>query len=284
MASPSIMRILDTARVHAPGALDGALRMEFFNTLKDFLRVTCLWQEFLTVYVATDAYDYDLVTASRGVIHMLMSLGKIQIGGSGYTQGGDVNLDANNDVSIGLPGVGSFAGALVTNPGNAAGGDFTNDQNSDFAVTASEAPSALGYTPAQWSRALASKSPRRGALIASGAQDAILRIYDLPNAAELWIAEVALTITDPIDGEGIPYAPDWIIQKYQDALTDGLLSRVMVHPAKPYSNKEGAAFHGRRYMNGTTSGKADARRGSTFGGQRWAYPTGFRTFSQRGVR
>ena len=42
MASTSIKRIIDQARVQLPGVLDGTLRLELFNVLKEFGEVRVL--------------------------------------------------------------------------------------------------------------------------------------------------------------------------------------------------------------------------------------------------
>lgn len=274
MASPTVMRILDTARVNASGALDGTMRLEFFNTMKDFLSQTTIWKEFLNIYIDPNCYDYDLVTDSKGVVFMLMGLGRPN---SPFIP---VTSEFGTPVVEASP---PAPGTVVANPTGQASGDFNNDVNADLSTSASQAAYAAQYTPTAYNRAVMEKSPRRGALIASGGPDAILRVFDLPASPELWIADVALTVSDPTDGDGLPFVPDWIVQKYQDAITSGLLSRVMVHPGKPYTNKEAAAYHGRKYMSGVSAARLDARHGANYGGQRWAYPQQFRARTQRSV-
>jgi len=256
MASPSVIRLIDTCRLHVPGSGDGILRLELFNAAKEFFRETCIWREELNVFVTATSYDYDLITASRGVIHTLMRLAKPN------------------------PPVGPNA---VNKPANATGGDFNADFNSDFSGKNSLAPVATGYPTQPYNTAVHDAAPREGWLLASGADDAILRIKNLPNANEVWIAEVALTVSDPTDGDGIPFMPDWIVEKYQDTLLDGVLSRIMIHPAKPYSSAQGAMLHGKRFNMGKGQARNDARHGATFGVQRWSFPQQFRTSSQRSI-
>jgi hypothetical protein len=232
--------------------------MELFNAARQFFTDTAVWREYLNIYVDPNAYDYDLVTASKGVVTTLMSLGK--------------------------PNDGQTDASSVTAPTVRIGGDFNADFSSDFSGPFSLTPSGAivdSYDVQGYSRAIAEKSPRRGALVRSGASNAILRIYDLPNVPEVWVSEVALTINDPIDGDGLPFMPAWIADKYFDVLLDGLLSRVMVHPAKPYTNEKGAAFHGRRFMSGIGTARTDVRHGGIYGSQRWRFPQSFATRSQR---
>lgn len=257
MASASIMRILDTARFHAPGALDGVLRLELFNVAKEFFDTTDSWREYLTIFIDPNAFDYDLITLSKGVIRQLMRLG--------------VPVPTQNS-----------SGVVTVNPApGGTGGGFSSGFSSGFQVGQQYAPQAGAYKPTQFSRSILHMRGRSGVLVASGTADAILRVYELPNVAETWVAEVALTVSDPTDGDGIPFMPDWFVQKYQEAFLDGLLSKVMVHPAKPYTNKEAAAFHGRKFLSGIGTARMEARHGSVYGAQRWAYPQSFRTTSQR---
>lgn len=257
MASASILRILDTARFHAPGALDGVLRLELFNVSKEFFDKTDYWREYLTIFIDPNAYDYDLVTVSKGVIRQLMRLG--------------VPFPTQNSSNV-----------VTVNPiPGETGGGFSTGFGPGFAVGQESATQAGAYNPITFSRSILHMRERSGVLLASGTADAILRVYDLPNVAETWVAEVCLTVADPTDGDGIPFMPDWFVQKYQETFLNGLLSKVMVHPAKPYTNEKGAAFHGRKFLSGIGTARMEARHGSVYGAQRWSYPQSFRTTSQR---
>lgn len=257
MASASILRILDTARVHAPGALDGVLRLELFNVAKEFFDKSDSWREYLTVFIDPNAHDYDLITTSKGVIRQLMRLGV------------PFPTQQSSDVVATNP-----------SPGTTPGG-FTDGFSPGFMIGQTLAGQAGAYTPLAFNRSFLHMRERSGVLVASGTSDAILRVYELPNVAETWVAEVALTVADPTDGDGIPFMPDWFVQKYQATFLDGLLSKVMVHPAKPYTNEKGAAFHGRQFLSGIGTARMEARHGSVYGAQRWTFPQSFRTTSQR---
>lgn len=257
MASASILRILDTARLHATGALDGVLRLELFNVAKEFFDKTDYWREYLSVFIDPNAYDYDLVTNSKGVIRQLMRLG--------------VPVPTQNSSNVVTPNPA---------PGLTPGG-FTSGFSPGFMIGQPYAAQAGAYDPVAFSRSILHMLGRSGVLVASGTSDAILRVYDLPNVAETWVAEVCLTVSDPTDGDGIPFMPDWFVQKYHEVFLNGLLSKVMVHPSKPYTNKEAAMFHGRKFLSGIGTARMEARHGSVYGAQRWSFPQSFRTTSQR---
>jgi hypothetical protein len=72
-----------------------------------------------------------------------------------------------------------------------------------------------------------------------------------------------------------------VIEKYQDYVASGVLSRLTTQPGKPYSNQKLAVYHGRHFMEGVALAKKEARQGHVFGGQRWAFPQTFASHSQR---
>lgn len=49
MASASLARIIDNAKVSLPGAMDGAIRRQLFNTLKEFFERSECWQTCIVV-------------------------------------------------------------------------------------------------------------------------------------------------------------------------------------------------------------------------------------------
>jgi hypothetical protein len=61
---------------------------------------------------------------------------------------------------------------------------------------------------------------------------------------------VALTVVDPVDAnDALPDFPDWFFIHYKQEITDGVLSRMMSQPAKPYFSREGFMYHGRKFRN-----------------------------------
>ncbi len=214
MTTSSIARLFDNARVHLPSALDGVMRLELFNVVREFTQRSDIWHERIPVSINQNQRVYDIVSAEGGLINRLIWV-----------------------------------------EGNAA-----------------QAPSPAPYQPGP---------PQHACLLTTGAPSAQLEVFQFPSADELWFAHVALTNVDPSDKDGLPILPDWIYDKYHLTLLEGLLSKMMSHPAKPYTSKDGVLFHGRRFLNGIGLAKTESRRGFLAGGQRWAYPSGFRTHTQR---
>lgn len=102
-----------------------------------------------------------------------------------------------------------------------------------------------------------------------------LLLHSEPTASETFQVTVALTVVDPVTSTGYPEVPAWILQRYSAALIDGLLSRMMSQPAKPYSNERLAIFHARRFVAAKAAARAAARKQHLFGGQRWRFPQGW---------
>lgn len=211
MTTPAVARIIDTARLQAPGALEGILRLEFFNALKEFLQRTDAWREDVTIPVQANWPTYELPAFSQALVNRLMWL----------------------------------EGQVNANPSG----------------------------PPQY-------GPQRTGWLEQAGQIALLKI-DPPSSNETWTAHIALTVCDPTDSEGLPSLPAWIVEKYHDYLASGVLARLCAHPGKPYSNQQIAMLHGRRFSEGVSLAKKEARQGHLFDGQRWGFPQTFASFSQK---
>lgn len=208
----SLVRLIDTSRMHLPSALEGAMRLELFNVLKAFLQRTDVWQDEITVDAEPSTYDYPI---------------------------------AGNQT-------GAFINRLI----------WLEGPRSDPTIPESGSPVA-------------------GILMTPGVGQETLRVASPPNTNETWYAHVALTPADPTDSDGIPFVPEWILDKYHHVLLEGLLERMMTHPAKPYSNAQGAMLHGRRFQSGMSQARAEVAHKFTFGGNSWRFPRTYRSRSQR---
>lgn len=104
------------------------------------------------------------------------------------------------------------------------------------------------------------------------------------SATLAWTATLGIYPLDPIDSDGNPVFPSWILDKYFDALFSGMLARMMAQPGKPWSNTRVASFHYRKYMGGRGLCAAEVQRANTQNAQAWSYPTGNAVYGrQKGV-
>jgi len=119
---------------------------------------------------------------------------------------------------------------------------------------------------------------REGVLLNPGTVNPILRIQLNPEVTETWIATLSLNIIDPMDVNGLPVLPEWIIEKYTDELVHGVVSRMMAQGGKPYSNEQGAMYHGRKFNQGVGKARQEIRQMFSYGAQRWNFPGGWRNY------
>jgi hypothetical protein len=101
------------------------------------------------------------------------------------------------------------------------------------------------------------------------------------EAVENCTARVALTVTDPINRDGYPEFPDWILTKYGNEILDGVLGGMMSQIAKPYSSPAVAAMHLRKFRSGISKARVEAKRQNVYGAQTWSYPMTYATRNQR---
>ena len=67
--------------------------------------------------------------------------------------------------------------------------------------------------------------------------------------------------------------PTLLTEMFYEAVLDGTLGRLYMQPRKPYSDREAASFHLRRFRRYTRQARDMASRGFTPGGQNWSYPS-----------
>lgn len=77
MTTTNMARLNDMVRISAPGALDGIIRLETFNTFKDFFQRTNAWLLEVPVYVDVTSNDYQIETGQNVVVNRLMALGRL---------------------------------------------------------------------------------------------------------------------------------------------------------------------------------------------------------------
>lgn len=102
-----------------------------------------------------------------------------------------------------------------------------------------------------------------------------LLLQQTPSSDTTCTAQVALTVNDPIDREGYPVFPMWVLNIYMNGIVSGVLARMMGQPAKPYSNTQLAIYHNRNFNIAIANARVEANRGFTYGSQKWRFPQQF---------
>lgn len=126
----------------------------------------------------------------------------------------------------------------------------------------------LGIIDALISVKTSNEKPVTAAMAVPG----VLNLPSAPSSADTYVATVSLTVYDPLSADGLPQFPDWILAQYYPTLLNGLLSRMMAQLAKPYSNAQGAVFHGGQFSAGKAQACINSIRQNKSAGQTWRFP------------
>ena len=235
MTTTNLARLNDMVRMTCGGALDGVVRMEMFNALKEWFQRTDSWLLEVPIYIQSNTNDYQVGTGQNVVINRLMALER--------------------------PRSPPPPDELLVQP--------------YLPMCPPQFLSTVGPTISSEAQDPLFRTQRAGVLLNAGAKCPILRIRDNPAANEIWIATLALNICDPVDSEGFVQPPDWIMEKYLNYLASGVNMRLMLQPGKPYSSTQGAQYHGRMFNQGIGLCRTEVRRMFAYDAQRWNFPQGW---------
>jgi hypothetical protein len=99
----------------------------------------------------------------------------------------------------------------------------------------------------------------------------------VPGQCALWpVPDATATDTLRFTVALIPKAdtanlPDFTYQRYYDAILDGALSRIYLHPNRPYTDDKRASYHARRFRQSIAMASAEAKTG-TNNSHSWRFP------------
>lgn len=96
-----------------------------------------------------------------------------------------------------------------------------------------------------------------------------------PNVDTTYIATVSKTVTEPTTRQGYPVYPEWVLIRYFSDILDGLLGRMMMQSAKPYSSPQMGQYHLRRFGAAVSRAGSEAGRKNLWGAQAWRFPQSF---------
>ena len=74
MITTNMARLQDMVRIAAPGALDGMIRLEMFNVLKEFFQRSDAWLLEIPIFIISTSNDYQIDTCQNVVVNRLMAL------------------------------------------------------------------------------------------------------------------------------------------------------------------------------------------------------------------
>jgi hypothetical protein len=96
-----------------------------------------------------------------------------------------------------------------------------------------------------------------------------------------YTAHVTLSIVDPVQRDGYPEFPEWVLEKYGTGILSGLIGRMMAQPAKPYTNLQLAVAHMAAFRRTISIAATESLHRNLNNAQAWVYPRSFSTRSRR---
>jgi hypothetical protein len=99
--------------------------------------------------------------------------------------------------------------------------------------------------------------------------------------SDVLTATVALSIVDPTNSNGYPEFPSWILEKYGTGILDGVLARMMLQPAKPYTSEKLGVAHMAAFHRTISHACTEGIHKNVHNAQAWIYPQQFSTRSRR---
>ena len=110
----------------------------------------------------------------------------------------------------------------------------------------------------------------------------VVRLQYAPNVADIYTACVIKNVCLPLDREGFPIGPDWVLSKWHLAIKFGMLGTLMNQKNKSYSDDNGAKYNLAKFRQFVQNVRTAVLRANTRGAQAWRFPQSFRTISQKG--
>lgn len=102
------------------------------------------------------------------------------------------------------------------------------------------------------------------------------------SATNPWLVVYNMNVVDPVDRNDVPQVPEFLLRVYSEHIKDGVLGRMMNEQNKSYSNQTIGQYHLRRFRTGIQIARTAADHGNIAGGQRWSFPRGWGSNTQRG--
>lgn len=235
-------RVLQTLRVHAPGAHDGIIELELFNVVDEFFRRTSVWRYTTELMLDENLQSYPLALPDKTALVRMLAV---------EHQGLPVFTTAQTEAQS----IATGRAALIP--------DFTfPDGDSGFH------PDRTDLDPVT---ELFSYAVYQATAIT-------ISIPPTTEQARTPLAIIAALTVDKCclecDSCGDWSIPDWMWSMFFQEFVDGTLGRLYMMPSKPWANKEQGVYHSRRFRNSMGFRKQEAPKGFIMGVPGWQFPRG----------
>lgn len=233
-------RLMQSLRVHVPGATDPMIELELFNVVDEFLRRTSAWRYENEIELQRDTWEYDLNLPVNSVV--VRSLGV-----------------THNDLPV--PSAQQMAGITQSSLGRLNPELILSDGDASFLPAASdidESSSIFTYAIYQ-----------PDYIQTTGLVTEEMQKYPLKLTLALSVSQGCLECDC-----GDWALPEWMWDMFFIDWFNGTLGSLYAMPAKPWANPTQAVYHGKRFRNQMALRKQEALRGFTWGTGGWKFPRG----------
>jgi hypothetical protein len=221
-------RLLQTIKVHAPGATDAIINLELFNVMDEFFRRTSSWHHLSDIVLAEGMVEYGFnLPVNTQVVRML-----------GVTHN-DFPVPSASSVGHVQTSIGTIEPQATFPDGDASVAWDRSDMESNIFSYAIYRPDYISLT---------------------SAPDDEARKYPLQLLVTLTLARGCLECE--CDDWAVE---EWMWDMYFQDWTDGVLGRLYGMPAKPWASPTHAAYHAKRFRNAMAYRKQESLRGFTYG-------------------
>ena len=233
-------RILQTLRAHTPGATDQIIELELFNVMDEFFRRTSAWRLDHAIDLVEGQIEYGFATPIDATVVRVLGV-------------------THNDMPLQAASTGNL---IQSSLGVLPPGETFPDGDAEFFYVQSDINVSNLYTYAIY-------RPEFISIITEPDEQA--RRYPLKVTTVLSVSRSCLDC----DCGNWP-VEDWLWDMYFQDWLDGSLHKLYSMPAKPWSNKELAVHHGKRFRNEMAYRKQEAFRGFVWNAPPpWRFPRGW---------
>jgi hypothetical protein len=228
-------RLMQTLRVHTPGATDDLLSLELFNAADEFFRRSSAWRHDDEITLEENVTEYGFNIPLDSTVVRVM----------GVTHN-EIPVPASAEVQVVQSSLGIVEPAQTFPDGDAAFDPDQSDLSNNIFSYAIYRPDYISFTK--------TTEPE---------------LMKFPIKVQLALSIAAGCLENDCGDWQIP---DWMWDTYFQDWLDGTLARLYLMPAKPWSNATHATYHGKRFRNAMSLRKQEAMRGFVFAVPAWRFP------------
>jgi hypothetical protein len=229
-------RLMQSLKVHAPGATDAMINLELFNVMDEFFRRTSAWHHAEAIELDTDQYEYGFGLPLGAEVVRLLSV----------THQG-IPVPATSQSGITQSSLGELVPELTFPDGDATFRPTSSDLDDGMFSYSIYRPEYISVT---------------------SVPDEEGRKYPLMIVLALTVSKGCLECDDCGDW-GVE---DWVWNMFFHEFYNGTLGSLYGMPAKPWSNPTLALTHTKRFRDKMAFRKQEALRGFNYAVPGWRFP------------